>query len=518
MKRYRLAIVVFLLFTIMLSYGYGAKAENRLSYRFVVPGGSLTSPFCFRNDPCDLRHAVEEVALSGDIIIVQSGTYTPQEEEGDMIFIDKSLTIFGSCEFNATTPHICHPDERNSILDGDNTNRVIRLEGSGNEVVHIGGFTIQHGIGTVTTTCLGGFDGCGAGIFAYDLERLTLRNNTIRENRAGGDSGIGGGLYALYTDLLEVEDNSFIANRVTETGWGYGGGAFVFGPTESEEIRFNNNIIYGNEISTGTSTNGYGAGVSINDTNNVKILDNVFGYQNITQKPEVNGTSLHLSSIEGYLIEGNTFKNDWGNSVVYIESASLGDIMKNKWWNNQVGYNLELFGKIYGNIVNNFMGMGTLGTLSRGGSSTNIYLHSQESSGSNSISISFNTFAGANFGISVGQYSSVDIVANIFTQLTNSIELATSSVDSSIGYNLFYDNDSDSHQGSAPIFEDPKLVDVANGDFHLLPGSGAIDKIWITIIDEDIDGEKRPIGSGPTPSDAGADEYQTKNYLPLILR
>jgi hypothetical protein len=55
------------------------------------------------------------------------------------------------------------------------------------------------------------------------------------------------------------------------------------------------------------------------------------------------------------------------------------------------------------------------------------------------------------------------------------------------------------------IVMDPELVDPANGDYHLMTGSPAIDAADTSIPDDhDYDGTARPQGAGP---DIGAFEF-----------
>jgi hypothetical protein len=393
------------------------------------------------------------------------------------------------------------------------------VEGSGGEEVNIEGFTIMRGNGVTMVPCYGGVDGCGAGIHASNLERLTLKNNYIWDNEAGNTSGFGGGLFAENINFLEAKDNTFIFNQATETGLGAGGGAFITSSGGPHAVVFEQNIFSGNETSTEDNPNSASAGLLVTYSNNVQILENTFEYQNaIHQNTALRGTSIYLSFITGFIINKNTFEHDWGSAVVQIGTDSGGYISKNKWWNNMVFYNLLLFGNVQADIINNFLGRQMLTTTSRGGSSTNIYMQSDNFSGYNDVNIFFNTIAAANNGIDVGQYSSVDIAGNIFTGLTDSITLYTTNVAANIDRNLFYSNTSDSNPGFHPIYADPMLVDMANGDFHLTPGSGAIDQVFATDFDEDIDGDFRPIGLGPTPYDVGADEFSYKISLPLILK
>ena len=58
-------------------------------------------------------------------------------------------------------------------------------------------------------------------------------------------------------------------------------------------------------------------------------------------------------------------------------------------------------------------------------------------------------------------------------------------------------------QGMGNKTGNPAFKDIANGDFHIMAGSMAIDQAAGTNVDIDLDGEHRPNGSGP---DMGADE------------
>jgi hypothetical protein len=85
---------------------------------------------------------------------------------------------------------------------------------------------------------------------------------------------------------------------------------------------------------------------------------------------------------------------------------------------------------------------------------------------------------------------------------------------------LFYDN---GQPTSGPIASendrvtgDPKFANPAAGDFHLLPGSAAIDSGGDANLQTDYDGDARPLGLG---FDIGYDEFVSYLLqLPLILR
>jgi hypothetical protein len=518
-KKFVLLIVGILL---IMSFSTG-NAQRVFRYRYVVPvGGSTTSEYCTGYDPCDLRYAIDVIADPGDIIIVHSGTYTSSLPSEDLIFIDKNLSLWGSCEFDSTTPFHCYPDLQNSILDGETTKRVIRVAGSGVEEVLIEGFTIMRGKGTGMVPCFGAMDGCGAGVHASNIEKITLKNNYIWANQAGLTSGVGGGLYADDVNYVLAEDNTFIFNQATGTGLGGGGGAFVYNSGGPHAVVFDQNLFYNNEVSTENISGSAGAGLLIYQSNNAQVTDNNFEYQNaIHQNVSLRGTSVFVSYTSGFSIDGNSFENDWGTSVVTIldSSSNNGSITRNKWWNNLTYYNIELEGEFNIDILNNFLGRQMLSSsLSRGGASTMIKIEGESDTQRINANILFNTFAAANYGVNVGDYADVDIYANIFTELTEGILLSGTTSIHSIDRNLFYNNTTYSTLGTSYIYEDPLLVEVTNGDFHLLPGSGAIDKASAIDFDVDIDGQRRPIGLGTTPYDVGADEFAWPTYLPIIMK
>jgi len=504
--------------------GEKVEAQRIPLYRYVVPGGSTSSTDCVRTDPCDLRYAIDVVAQPHDILIVHSGTYTSALPSEDLIFIDKSLTLWGSCEFDTSTPFICYPELQNSNLDGENAKRVIRIDGEfGYEEVVITGFTIMRGIGTAPAPCIStGIDGCGGGINAHNIEKLTLMNNYIWANQAGLTNGVGGGLYADAINHVLVEDNIFIFNQATNTGSGWGGGALVFNSGGPHAVEFRDNLFDDNEISTENHPSANAGGsLFIYLSNNVQIEENTFRYNNTIHKnADQMGTSIFLYQNTGFFIEGNTFMDDWGSSVVYVlgSNTNYSSITRNKWWNNLVYRNLELSGIVNVVIENNFLGRQLLTTSSRGGSSTLIYVEGDNATNRVSADIFFNTFAAANYGVDVGDYADVHLSANIFTELTEGILLSGTTSTHTISDNLFYSNVTYNTLGSPYYYEDPLLVDVANGDFHVMPNSGAIDKVTAVDFDIDIDGGHRPIGPGATPFDVGADEFAWPTYLPIMMK
>jgi len=69
--------------------------------------------------------------------------------------------------------------------------------------------------------------------------------------------------------------------------------------------------------------------------------------------------------------------------------------------------------------------------------------------------------------------------------------------------------------GTVNIWGDPAFADPDDGDYHIGPGSAAIDAGVNAGVATDIDGDPRPVGMG---YDIGADEAPSFIFLPLVLR
>ncbi len=85
-------------------------------------------------------------------------------------------------------------------------------------------------------------------------------------------------------------------------------------------------------------------------------------------------------------------------------------------------------------------------------------------------------------------------------------------------YTLFADNGTDYGSGVSSTNEvsgDPAFVAPDEADYHLAPGSAAIDAGDEAGVPIDFEGDARPLGPAP---DIGADEAWLRSFVPLLMK
>jgi hypothetical protein len=119
------------------------------------------------------------------------------------------------------------------------------------------------------------------------------------------------------------------------------------------------------------------------------------------------------------------------------------------------------------------------------------------------------------FGIS--PTSSFVNISNNIIAYTFSFSIFNSSGTMVGSNNLFYENGGNSYPLTNPVYEDPMFVDPSADDYHLDKESPAVDAGAVVTLDEDYDGDERPIGDG---YDIGADEVKRQffGFLPLFMK
>lgn len=131
-----------------------------------------------------------------------------------------------------------------------------------------------------------------------------------------------------------------------------------------------------------------------------------------------------------------------------------------------------------------------------------------------------NTLDDAQNGLRVESFSTVYMSNSIISNHSIwDVYFGGTMMSINISYTLFFNNE---ENGSWPFVThpipsgDPRYVNAAGGNYHILPDSAARDVAGSIGYDTDFEGDARPLGSGVTPYDVGADEFWWKSYIPVV--
>jgi parallel beta-helix repeat protein len=341
--------------------------------------------------------------------------------------------------------------------------------------------------------------GLGGGLYVSNSD-VMLNDNTITSNA----SVAGGGLY-LESSSATLNDNTVTANN---SGY-YGGGLYLV----YSSATLNRNIIGGN-----TTSNFPGGGLYLS------YSSATLNGNTISSNSGSKGGGLYIGSstatFNGNTISGNTSHNASGGGLhLYHSSATLSG--------NTISGNSAVYGGglylIFGSsatlvndvVVDNQAGTSGSGLYVESASSARL-LHTTlaGNQGEDGIVVTFDAYYPT---------STIALTNTILVSHTVGISVAAGCT-ATLESTLWSGNGSDwggagtishVHDYSGP----PAFVDAAAGDYHLRPGSAALDQGVETGLISDIDLQPRPY----LAPDLGADEYWPPGalkhvYLPLILR
>jgi uncharacterized repeat protein (TIGR01451 family) len=476
-----------------------------------------------------------DAARDGAVIKVAAGTYTdvharPRNDVTttdivtQVVYISKTVTIRGG--YTTTNWMASDPRTNPTVLDAEGQGRVVyitapasgggispTIEGlriTGGDWDPGGGVYVVNATVTLTNcqvisnTAITGSPptGAGGGIYLRNSPSATLTGNAIQ----GNESWIGGGVYLLASGNARLVGNTIRGN--TAAGWyGAAGGGVLL--QESPNVALTGNTIQGNATQVGggvfsigsdnvtlrsntiisnadggSHTFFEGGGVSLWDSENATLSGNTIQGNS---SDEAGGICLRDSdnaTLSGNTIRGNSGSAGTGVSIWSSENARLDNNVvadNHTWWGGSGVY-------VDGSTV-------TLRhtTLARNGGS----------------------------GLSVTGYwsgeahSSVVLINTVLVSHTVGITVTGGSTATLNGV-LWYANDANTggpgtltvtHQ----ITGNPAFA--ADG-YHITSASAALDAGVDAGVATDIDGERRPLGSG---YDLGADEVSllvTKQAYP----
>ncbi len=470
----------------LLLAGASQAAGTASGTLFVSPGGSGTA--CSQAAPCSLQTALAQ-AHDGDTLYLAEGTYTGTGTA--VITLTKSITLYGGWDGTTTTPVARDPDAHPTLLDGEGQRRVVYITGTIAPVLD--GLVITHG----NAVGLGGFSSydAGGGIYVHQADVL-IRNCTIISNAVQG--GTGGGIVFIKSNG-RLEASRVISNTAT---WGGGMRAISKSPT-IRHSRFQGNTAHfggglylmwssatveGNRFRDNEATTSSGGAIFLSGDSSTIVGNRIVGNRG-SYGGGIGVASGSPAVISGNTILSNTAGRQGGGIIIQYNDARL--------YNNVIAHN-EAQEEGAGVYIGNASPVLLHNTIAQNG-------------------------GGDGAGVHVGTGAGVALTNTILVSHTVGITVATGSTATLEGTlwgsgawanGADWGGDGAIVTGTVNLWGDPAFADPAGGDYHIGPGSAAVDAGVDAGVTTDVDGDPRPVGAAP---DLGADEFQYKTYLPLVL-
>jgi serine protease len=127
---------------------------------------------------------------------------------------------------------------------------------------------------------------------------------------------------------------------------------------------------------------------------------------------------------------------------------------------------------------------------------------------------------GIGVGVYVGEYATLALTNTIIAGHSGAGITVTAGSTAALEATLWHNNGANTggegsiSTGAVNVSGDPRFVDPSAWDYHISPGSAAVDQGVDAGVATDLDGRARPVGR----PDLGAYEGGTRVHLPLLLR
>lgn len=459
--------------------------------------------------PCSNVQYAINLATASDEVWVATGVYT------ENLVITPGLSLRGgwNVSFTVQSP-ITYP----TTIDGRGAHVISATVESGSALIE--GFTIRNGrdgihiySGTITVTRNTVRDASRQGIEIED-GRILLENNLITAIEREGIEIDGGTVTVLSNTVDSVGRHGILVE---------GGDVTIEGnlirAVQGEDyhgIRIEvSGVITGNEIldigDRGIDARG-GAVVIVNNIVHDTGGDGIRTASTSTNV-EIRGNTVSSIGNDGIdargvtvTVAGNTVSACADNGIK-SEGASHTFINANQvYGDGDAGIDLDDAGTF--TVTNNIVaGSSVASVLVQTGAGPHNYLYH------NTLVGSAVGQQGAGISVTVPGIT-ITIVNNIVVSHNVGIT-ATPGATLIVSHTLLWGNGSDPISGTGVLPGPPLFVAPAQQDYHLLPGSPAVDAGIDVGVTGDVDGDHRPIGAFP---DVGADEVRLRVFLPLVLR
>lgn len=322
----------------------------------------------------------------------------------------------------------------------------------------------------------------GGGIYLHDADYATLMDNRIHGNKLTSYK-YGGGVYLSDSGIVTLTNNWIYSNTAR---YGGGGLCLQYGLTVT---------LAGNHITSNTTANDYGGGIYVESsdvtlTNNVVQHNFAVGY----------GGGLAFADARAVLernwVEGNTAASEAGMSFERSAATLVNNVVAD---NVKLGFPCASGIGIADSVITL-----THNTIARNrgpAPGSGIYVAAPSSQAS-VVTLINNILVSHTVGITVAAGNTATLEATLW-----GADAWANEADWDGNGNIF--------TGTINVWADPGFANPDGGDYHIAPGSAAVDRGVDAGIESDIDGDPRPIGSLP---DIGADEARRAIFLPLALR
>jgi len=486
-----LALVIGLLLVMDAARTSEVALAQGPTVRYVAPAptGNDNGNDCTNNStPCaTVQHAVD-VADFGDEIRVATGTYTDVQARAgitQVVYISKTVTVRGGYTTTSNFADPPDPDANPTTLDAQGQGRVLFIIGDISPTIE--GLRIT-----------GGFvKASGGGIYNKDAN-LALINTIITNNISSGTNwpdGLGGGVYAE-TGSVTLSGGQVISNSASYKG----GGMCVWGGS----VTLSGGQIIHNTAKGPTAWDGGGGMFVLGSAtlNGVQIISNSASHGG--------GLYVYLSNVtlSGVQIIDNSAASGGGGMFIWTDSS----VTLNG-------------GEITNNSARRGGGVGSGGTFTLTNSVVSDNRADDLGSGlyieGDSSLLLHTTIARNRDGDGSGVYitgitSTVALTNTVLVSHTVGITCTPGNTAILNGV-LWYSN-TVNYGGEGTITVTNEYTGnpaFAADGYHLTAGSAAIDRGVNAGVEDDIDGDPRPMCYG---YDLGADEIRCFLYLPVILR
>jgi len=538
-----------------LSSSRPAMAQAGTRVIRVAPTGSDVSGCGSADGPCrSVQFAVDQAAPADEIRIA-SGVYTDVHTipslsadwvtATQVVGIGKDLTLRGGySSVDWTAPH---PITQPSTLDAHGQGRVLLIRGPC--TVTLEGLRLTGG----DATGLCGRNGMPAGGGAYictatvAISGCQIYSNTALTPSDTAWTGYGGGVY-LQGSRAMLQDNLFSSNAASTHGHGWGGALYL--------ERCSNSVLVGNVI-TGNlgsaSANGRGGGVCLQSSERMTLSGNTLESNVGTRGPDYQGGGLAVNGCNYLTLSHNDFRGNTaggGYSLgggLYVNASHhvtlTGTLFeanvasRSRGWGGGAYLALQGSSTLDGNVFRQNAGTSNPNNLSWGGGlhlvsqqpvtlTNNVFVCNQANSAGSAAYLMQTTalFRYTTFTKNTGGDGSALCITGSLgvAQMVNTIFAgngvgitATAGATATLDHTLWDANDTNAGDNVAHSNDVSGNSAFAADGYHLTYQSAALNRALDIGIDTDIDGQRRPVGSGP---DLGADEYVAMVFLPLLLR